>query len=185
MDPNLFHLDWERTIEALVGIIVLSFLVERACALLFESRWWISRFEDARVGKLPGGSENAPSGEASPPAADSAASGAENASVAENKPAKTKAGEAGKPTEQKVLAGERYPLKELIGFLLSLLICWVWTFDAVSIIMLKERTQVAGIFVTAAVVAGGSKASIALFHDLLKVRSSANEERRKYREQKK
>ncbi len=185
MDPNLFHLDWERTFEALVGIIVLSFLVERACALLFESRWWISRFEDARVGKLPGSIENAPPGETSPPAAGSAAPGAENASVTENNQAEIKAGEAGGPTEQKVLAGERYPLKELIVFVLSLVICWVWTFDAVSIIMLRERTHIAGIIITATVVAGGSKASIALFHDLLKVRSSANEERKKYREQKK
>jgi hypothetical protein len=62
---------------------------------------------------------------------------------------------------------------------LSLVICWVWKFDAVSIIMLSERTQLAGIIITAGVVAGGSKASIALFHDLLKVRSSANEERKK------
>ncbi|MHC4728436.1 MAG: hypothetical protein ACYS17_14540 [Planctomycetota bacterium] len=148
MDPNLFHLDWERTLEALVGIIVLSFVVERACALLFESRWWISRFEDARVGKLPGGAENPPTGETT------------------------------KPVEQKVLAAQRYPLKEFIVLVLSLVICWVWKFDAVSIIMLSESTQLAGIIVTAAVVAGGSKASIALFHDLLKVRSSANEQKK-------
>ncbi len=181
MDPNLFHIDWERTLEALVGIIVLSFLVERACALLFESRWWISRFEDARVGKLPGGSENAPSGGTSPPAADSAASGAENPSAAENNQAKKKSGEAGVPAEQKVLAGERYPLKEFICFLLSLVICWVWTFDAVSIIMLSERTKLAGIVVTAAVVAGGSKASIALFHNVLNIRSSADAEKKDLR----
>jgi hypothetical protein len=145
MDPNLFHLDWERTLEALAGIIVLSFLVERACALVFESRWWISRLEDARVGKLPGGSGNSPSDEA-----------------------------AG----QKLLAGQRYPLKEFLVFALSLVICWAWEFDAVSIIMLSERTHVVGFIITAAVVAGGSKASIALFHDLLKVRSSANEQKK-------
>jgi hypothetical protein len=40
VDPNLFHIDWERTLEALVAIVVLSFVVERACAILFESRWW-------------------------------------------------------------------------------------------------------------------------------------------------
>lgn len=171
MDPNLFHLDWERTLEALVGIIVLSFLVERACALLFESRWWISRFEDARVGKLSGSNENAPSGEVSPVA--------ENPSAAGEKQAKVNAGETAGPAKQKALAGQRYPLKEFIVFVLSLVICWVWKFDAVSIIMLSERTQLAGIIITAGVVAGGSKASIALFHDLLKVRSSANEERKK------
>ncbi len=179
MDPNLFHLDWERTLEALVGIIVLSFLVERACALLFESRWWISRFEDARVGKLSGSNENAPSGEISPAADKSAVPVAENPSAAGEKQANANAGEAAGPAEQKVLAGQRYPLKEFIVFVLSLVICWVWKFDAVSIIMLSERTQLAGIIITAGVVAGGSKASIALFHDLLKVRSSANEERKK------
>ena len=172
MDPNLFHLDWERTLEALVGIIVLSFLVERACALLFESRWWISRFEDARVGKLPGSNESPPSGDVNP-------------SPAEDNQVESKAGKAAGPAEQKTLAGERYPLKEFIGFVLSLVLCWGWDFDAVSIIMLSERTQLAGIVITAAVVAGGSKASVALFHDLLKVRSSANEERKKYKDQKK
>lgn len=171
MDPNLFHLDWERTLEALVGIIVLSFLVERACAVLFESRWWISQFEDARVGKLLGASENAPSGNISPVV--------ENPSAAGEKQGKVNTGETAGPAKQKALAGQRYPLKEFVGFVLSLIICWVWKFDAVSIIMLSERTQLAGIIITAGVVAGGSKASIALFHDLLKVRSSANEERKK------
>lgn len=182
MDPNLFHLDWERTLEALVGIIVLSFLVERTCALLFESRWWISRFEDARVGKLPGGNGNALSGESSPSADNSSTPVGENPSTTEDKQANAKAGVL---AEQKVLAGEMYPLKEFISFVLSLAICWGWEFDAVSIIMLSERTHLAGIIITAGVVAGGSKTSIALFHNLLKIRSSANEERKKYKEQKK
>ena len=179
MDPNLFHLDWERTLEALVGIIVLSFLVERACAVLFESRWWISQFEDARVGKLPGSDENVPSGQVNPAADNRVAPAAENPSSAGENQAKVKTGGSAEPAKQKALAGQRYPLKEFLVFVLSLIICWVWKFDAVSIIMLSERTQLAGIVVTAGVVAGGSKASIALFHDLLKVRSSANEERKK------
>ena len=157
MDPNLFHLDWERTIEALVGIIVLSFLVERASALLFESRWWISRFEDARVGKPPGSDEGPPSGGG-------------NSSPAGDK-------------QVKVLAGRKYPLKEFLVFVLALVICRVWDFDAVSIIMLSERTQLVGIITTAAVIAGGSKASIALFHNVLRVRSRADEERKKLRGQ--
>ena len=32
MDPNLFFLDWERTFEVLISIIVLAFLLERALA---------------------------------------------------------------------------------------------------------------------------------------------------------
>lgn len=39
MDPNLFHLDWERTFEVLLTIAVLAFFVERAFAPLFENRW--------------------------------------------------------------------------------------------------------------------------------------------------
>ena len=46
MDPNLFHLDWERTFEVLAAIVVLAFFVERALAPLFENRWWLRRFDD-------------------------------------------------------------------------------------------------------------------------------------------
>ena len=47
MDPNLFHLDWERTFEALAGIIVLSFFVERALALVFENRRLMRFFDNS------------------------------------------------------------------------------------------------------------------------------------------
>ncbi len=45
MDPNLFHVDWERTGEALTLIIILAFLIERALAVVFESRAWLERFD--------------------------------------------------------------------------------------------------------------------------------------------
>lgn len=45
MDPNLFHLDWGRTFEVLAAVVVLSLLVERALAPLFEHRAFIRRFE--------------------------------------------------------------------------------------------------------------------------------------------
>jgi len=151
MDPNLFHLDWERVIEALVGIIVLSFLVERAGALLFESRWWIGRFEDTRISKQrqkPASSENAQ----------------DDKNV--------------NSLSQKELPGQKYPLKEMLGFVLALVICKVWDFDAVSIILLSEHTRFIGIVVTAAIVAGGSKGSIALFQDVLGIMSSAVKEKK-------
>ena len=143
MDPNLFHIDWERTIEALVGIIIIAFLVERACALLFESRWWITRFEDARVSGAPGKKANA----------------------------------------QKVLAAQSFPLKESISFLVALVVCYFWSFDSVSIILLSEHTSLIGIVVTALVVAGGSKASIALFQQALHIKSSATDELKSLKEQ--
>ncbi len=43
MDPNLFHLDWERVFEALAGIVLLSFLIERALSIVFENRFLLER----------------------------------------------------------------------------------------------------------------------------------------------
>lgn len=44
MDPNLFFVDWERLAEVLIAIIVLSFMLERACSVLFEHRLFIKLF---------------------------------------------------------------------------------------------------------------------------------------------
>lgn len=111
MDPNLFHVDWERTFEALVLIIILAFVVERALAVLFEVPIIVAR--------VPSGA------------------------------------------------------KALVAVGVSIWVCYVWHFDALSIIILAERTSVPGYIVTGAVIAGGSKASIKLFHDLLDVKSTA------------
>ncbi len=112
MDPNLFHLDWDRTIEVLAAIVVLSFFVERALALLFEHKWFVARFRNRG-------------------------------------------------------------LKEPISFLVAFVVCNRWSFDAVSMVILSDRVSLAGILLTAGVVAGGSKASVKLFHDVLDVRSTA------------
>lgn len=111
MDPNLFHLDWERVFEALVAVIVLSFLLERALAPLFESKPFIVRLDKPGV-------------------------------------------------------------KELIAAAVSITGCIWWQFDVVSMIILTERTTIPGAVVTGAVIAGGSKASIKLFHDVLDIKSS-------------
>jgi hypothetical protein len=113
MDPNLFHLDWDRLFEVLAAVTVLAFFLERALALLFESRWFLARLDDKGV-------------------------------------------------------------KELIAFLLAAFVCWYWHFDAVSMVILAERTSLPGSLVTAAVIAGGSKASIHLFQNILGVQSSAS-----------
>lgn len=52
MDPNFFHLDWERTGEVLVALVVMAFLLERALALLFESRFFIKRFSEKSLKEL-------------------------------------------------------------------------------------------------------------------------------------
>ena len=118
MDPNLFHLDWERLAEVLMAIIVFAFFVERALSLVFENRVYIKYFNEKG-------------------------------------------------------------LKAPIAFLLALVICRALHFDALSMIVLTAKTSLLGEVVTAAVIAGGSKASIKLFHDLMKVKSDAEKNRPK------
>ena len=140
MDPNLFHLDWERTFEALVAIMVLAFFVERACALVFESRWYIAWFEDRRVAN---------------PEAEAGAS---------------------------LSRARNWPAKEILAFGVSAVVCWIWHFDAVSMIILRDETHPIGTLVTAMVIAGGSKASVKLFQDIMGIRSAAAVERKKLKE---
>jgi len=108
VDPNLFHLDWGQVAEVLATIVVLSFIVERALALLFEWRFFV----------------NAPW-----------SSG----------------------------------VKEPIAFLVSLAVCWYWRLDALSVILRGEKVGPFGTLLTAAVIAGGSKAALKLFRDVLGV----------------
>lgn len=49
MDPNLFHLDWDRVWEVVAAVAVLAVLLERALAVLFEHRAFIARFDKAGV----------------------------------------------------------------------------------------------------------------------------------------
>jgi hypothetical protein len=112
MDPNLFHIDGERLMEVLFTIVVLSFFVERALSVLFESRFFIKRLS-------------------------------------------------------------KKSLKELIAFIVGAVLCWYWDFDAISILLVKEKMTVYGFILTGAIIAGGSKGSVKLFKDLLGVKSSA------------
>jgi hypothetical protein len=64
-------------------------------------------------------------------------------------------------------------IKEPIAFLVSLAVVRYWNFDALGILMHADKTSWWGYLITAAIVAGGSKASIKLFHDVLKTKSKA------------
>lgn len=116
MDPNLFRIDWERLTEVLVTIVVLSFFLERALALVFESRVFLDK-----------------------------------------------------------CSGKN--LKEILAFALCAGVCWKWDFDALSIVLLKPQVEVFGMLLTGAIIAGGSKASIKLFQDVLGFKSAAVKER--------
>ena len=115
MDPNLFHLDWDRVIEVLAAIVVLSILLERALAIVFEQKYLVAHLEDRG-------------------------------------------------------------LKTPIAFGLCLLVCIIWKFDAVSMIVLRDNTHPIGYVITAATIAGGAKGSIKLFRDVLGWQSTAYKE---------
>jgi hypothetical protein len=73
-------------------------------------------------------------------------------------------------------------LKELISFLASLIACYAYRFDAFGLLMGRADAGLVGLVLTAAVVAGGSKASMSMFHQLLNVRSAAAKEQAAIRE---
>lgn len=118
LDPTLFAINWDVTIEVLIMIIVLSFVFERALAMLFESDSFLA-FEKRR---------------------DAAGKGS---------------------------------FKSGIAFVVSALGCYLWDFDALSILLQREHMTTLGEVITGAVVAGGSKASMKLFHDVMDAKSSA------------
>ena len=111
-DPNLFHLDWDRTFEVLATIAVVAVMIERALSLIFENHRFVTALKETG-------------------------------------------------------------LKELIAFGVSGFVCWHWNFDALSSILLTDRTSHLGELITAAVIAGGSKGSVKLFRDVLGIQSRA------------
>lgn len=64
-------------------------------------------------------------------------------------------------------------LKEPIAFVVSLLVVRYWNFDALSILFHSDTATWWGYIITAAIIAGGSKASIKLFHDVMGTKSAA------------
>jgi len=64
-------------------------------------------------------------------------------------------------------------LKEPIAFVVSLLVVRYWNFDALAILFKSDTATWWGYIITAAIIAGGSKASIKLFHDVMGTKSTA------------
>lgn len=116
MDPNLFRIDWNLLLEVLAVVVFLSFVVERALALVFEHRLYVTWLADRGF-------------------------------------------------------------KEPIAFALAYLVCRNFDIDALAIVLKAEGITNVGLFVTAGLVAGGSKASIKLFHDVLGAKSSMQKDR--------
>jgi len=68
-------------------------------------------------------------------------------------------------------------LKEIIAFALSVGVCYFVDFDALSILFQRNETHLFGLFITGAVVSGGSKASIKLFKEVWDSMSDAERKR--------
>ncbi len=117
MDPNSFAINWEQTGEVLTTIVVVAFLVERALALIFESKWYINTLADKNV-------------------------------------------------------------KELITFIVCLVICVYWKIDALSVILHGDKVNPLGMAISAGVIAGGSKASLKLFRDVMQIESTQSKQDR-------
>lgn len=111
MEPLLFQLEWDIALEVLATIVLLSFFVERALALIFENKAY----------DVPFGGTG---------------------------------------------------LSEIIALVLAVSVVRYCKFDALAIIMGRESSTWLGYIITGAIVAGGSKGSIKLFHDVLGWRSS-------------
>lgn len=73
--------------------------------------------------------------------------------------------------------------KELFAFVLSVVMCWLYDVDLLAILMSHAHTSFFGIFLTAGVVAGGSKGSIKLFREILGFKSGAYKEYEEFKKQ--
>lgn len=111
MDPLLFGLKTDVVFEVFTGIVLLSIIIERGLAVIFEWKW-----------------------------------------IAPN------------------IKGTG--LKEVIALVVSYLVVMNVEFDALAIIFSREGNSTLGYLVTCAVIAGGSKGSMAIFQNWLDWRSN-------------
>ncbi len=117
LDPNQFAINWATIFEMLALIILLAFVVERALAMVYESKPYV------RI-------------------------------------------------SLKRKKEDKGDFKTLGAFILSALVTILFQIDLVAVILSHAHTSLVGELLTASVIAGGSKASIALFRNILDVKSS-------------
>ncbi len=61
--------------------------------------------------------------------------------------------------------------KPLVAFLVATVVCWLWQIDLPAVLLSNNRVSIPGVVLTGAVIAGGAKASIQLFREVLSVSS--------------
>lgn len=167
MDPNLFHLDYERAFELIVTLSVIAIFVERALAPIFESRWFIEKTDGKSVVTNTATVEK------------TATVQQESTLNSEAVKVETTSTAAANVTTK----GKKKGVREIIALVVSFGVCWYWDVDAMSILLqTKETVTVAGMVVTAGIISGGAKGSSVLFKDFLKIMSSAEKERKERNE---
>lgn len=157
MDPAIFEfsVDFNLLIEVLITIVVFSFFIERALSVIFGSELFLKWYDPCFAEKLRKerleNCEETPEGEEKPK----------------------------KEEEPKKIGDKKSGIKEVLSIIVSIAAVVFWEFDAITILFkTHNEPQVFGYVITAMIVAGGSKASIKLFQDILKFRSSAEKARK-------
>lgn len=148
MDTLEFAVDYSTLFDVLTLIVVLSFFIERALSVIFESSLFIGWYN-------PGTKT------------DPTAPVTTNADGTQQAPPKPKPKKKG--------------IKELIAIVVSIAVVYNIEFDALTII--TKSTHVSpqlGYFITGLIIAGGSKASLKLFGEILDFRSDAERRRKEY-----
>lgn len=148
MDPNLFHLDYERLAEVLIAIVFLSLVLERALAILFESRLFIEKTEGGKI-----------------------VAGMKGLNKEENPE------EYEKVLKQKKKRGIKEFITFVVAVIICILAKFDAVTIAFVSNETTGGFGYLGYIITGAIIAGGSKGSIKLFKDWIGFMSRAEEQR--------
>ncbi len=154
-----FAVDYDVLFDVLSLIVILSFFIERALAVFFESGFFINwcdpPFKAAENAAQDGPPNSGTDGDGAAPAP---------------------------PVPPALAKRKKGGIKELIAIVLSITVVACYEFDALAIIMKDDCcTSKLGYFITGLIIAGGSKGSIKLFKDVLDFKSDAERRRKEFK----
>lgn len=167
MNPAIFEfaIDFNLLIEILITIVIFSFFIERSLSVIFGSELFLKWYDPCFKEKLRKKRETECLEE--PPA--------EGEPEVETK----KKGDEKKVTKPTEIGDKKSGTKEIISVIVSISAVVFWEFDAVTILFKTyNEPQVFGYAITGMIIAGGTKASIKLFQDVLGFKSSAEKARK-------
>lgn len=190
-DLEMFALEWERVWEAAGLLVLLSFFVERLVAIVVETRTFVLRtampkldsveskreYTDTKIAHRIKGSQTPD--DVNLVLADITPDSRLWSAKLEPEKAKHKA-ETYLNWIQRIhttrVRLSQFPIKEFIAVGTAIAVCFIWNIDIFNFALRADETKFWGKILSAIMVAGGSKASIRLFHDLLGIKSHAVQE---------